>query len=145
MIEVNAMRPIDGAMWRNLSLSRWRVAVMMLLGVLVPAITVFADGGSMLDWLEFGGSPRIVAPWARQTYGSNYCGYYVGGGAVLPVGRSWFTGEPPYSHEGTFGMDYDPWWSRVRLQWYHGTRSQGGEGQYEPDRLNFPIGHFFRR
>ena len=139
------MLPIDGAMRRIGSSSRWRVVLVMLLGVLVPTITVSADGGSTLDWLEFAGCPRFVSPWARQTYGSNYCGYYVGGGAVLPGGRSWFTGEPRYPHEGTFGMDYDPWWSRVRMQWYHGTRSQGEEGQYEPDRRNFPIGHFFRR
>ena len=27
-----------------------------------------------------------------------------------------------YENEGTFGLDYDPWYSRVRLQWFHRNR-----------------------
>lgn len=90
------------------------------------------------------GSPDKVHKYARCTYDKMYAGYEVGGGAT-------FYGSPPtalkgecrYMHEGTFGMDYAPPWSRVRLQWFHGRRYQDGQGQYEPDRHNNPFSKFF--
>ena len=72
------------------------------------------------------GYANRVAPWAHPTYDSTYRGYYVGGGALAH-------GEPRRRGEGTWGVDYDPWFTRVRLRWHHGRRLQGGEGQYEPD------------
>ena len=77
------------------------------------------------------GHPLCIAPWAQPSFGPRYWGYYVGGGAP-------FHGEPRYAAcEGTWGWDYDPWYSRVRLRWWHG-RYQGGEGQYEPNAHNNP-------
>lgn len=90
--------------------------------------------------LRRAGCPNIIARWARFTYGPKYCGYFVGGGAALygqPPTK--LRGEPRYPFEGTWGMDYQPWYSRVRLQWFHGKRIQDGDGQYEPDELNNPL------
>lgn len=99
----------------------------------VPPLTPYED-------LKRAGKPYRVAPWAHCTYDQNYSAYYVGGGAALSHDEpTHFRGERRYPDEGTFGVDYDPWYSRVRLQWFHGRRSQGGEGQYEPDRHNFPF------
>jgi hypothetical protein len=36
-------------------------------------------------------------------------------------------------------MDYAPSYSLVELFWTHGRRYQGGSGQYEPDRRNWPF------
>jgi hypothetical protein len=86
------------------------------------------------------GYPNRVAPWARPFPDSQYRGSYVGGGAVLfgsPPDR--LHGENRRDHEGTFGVDYMPWYSRVRLHWFHGRNHQGGEGQYEPDEKNKPF------
>lgn len=95
------------------------------------------------DPLDRVGNPQNVAPWAKLTYTPKcYSGYYVGGGAPWYGPASHFKGEPRYPLEGTWGVDYDPWYSRVRLQWYHGTRFQGGRGQYEPDEKNNPFEHF---
>ena len=95
--------------------------------------------------LRRAGNPQCVAPWARFTYGPKYCGYYVGGGAALYGQPDLLHGEPRYEHEGTFGMDYAPRYSRVVLNWFHGTRYQAGEGQYEPNHHNNPFEHFFGR
>ncbi len=85
--------------------------------------------------LRRAGRPDCFAPWARCPDDAKYDGYYVGGGS--PV-----RGEPRDAHrEGTWGRDYTPWYSRVRLKWWHGRR-QGGEGQYEPDRKNQPLRDF---
>jgi hypothetical protein len=92
------------------------------------------------------GCPDCIAPWARCTYGSKYCGQYIGGGATRHGKRStclW--GEPRYCDEGTFGMDYAPWYSRVELRWYHGKRTQGGEGQYEQNHKVNPFVRLFQR
>ena len=86
------------------------------------------------------GYPHSVAPWARTFPDSRYRGYYVGGGAALfgsPPDR--IHGENRRSHEGTFGVDYAPWYSKVGLHWFHGGNHQGGEGQYEPDGKNNPF------
>ena len=104
-----------------------------------------AEYQALLPRLERAGRPDCVAPRARHTYGPKYHGYYVGGGALFYGEPDRLHGEPRYSYEGTFGMDYDPWYSRVRLQWFHGTRYQQGEGQYEPDHKNNPLSHFFGR
>ena len=78
-----------------------------------------------------------VAPWAKPSYGPNDSGYYVGGGVP-------HRGEGRFLHEGTWGWDYTPWYSHVRLLWTHGRRYQDGGGQYEPDRKNNPLRGFFR-
>lgn len=88
-----------------------------------------------------GGADQI-SPWARESYGSGYCGHYVGGGTALWRGRC--GGEARYVHEGTFGMDYHPCWSRVGLLWSHGRRHQSGHGQYETDRKNNGFPNWFR-
>jgi len=89
------------------------------------------------------GNFQSVAPWARPFPDSQYRGYYVGGGAVLfgsPPDR--LHGENRRDHEGTFGVDYVPWYSNVRPHWFHGRNHQGGEGQYEPDEKNKPFALF---
>lgn len=91
------------------------------------------------------GNPYCTAPWARHTYNpARYNAYHVGGGAAFygsPPDK--LRGEPRYVEEGTFGVDYDPPWSRVRQQWFHGTRYQEGEGKYETDRKNNPFKRYF--
>ncbi len=90
--------------------------------------------------MQRAGNPQCVAPWARSFPNSNYQGYYTGGGAALFGDRSTaFRGEGRYQGEGTYGVDYVPGYSRVRLRWFHGRKQQGGEGQYEPDGHNNPL------
>lgn len=111
-----------------------------LLCVAEPAVPtanagIFSDHDAACDpWYRFhrAGNPHCIAPWARTTYGPDYCGYYVGGGSP-------WRGDERCPHEGTWGVDYAPWWSRVRLNWWHGQRFQGGAGQYEPDGHNRPF------
>lgn len=73
------------------------------------------------------GHPQRVAPWARLSIGKRHRGYYVGGGAVSGGHRR------DVYREGTWGWDYAPGWTRVRLKWWHGRRLQGGRGKYRSD------------
>ena len=91
------------------------------------------------------GHPLQVAPWARLTYGPDYRGYMVGGGKVPIDFPRRVQADGPSANEGTWGMDYAPWWSRVDLLWSHGQLYQGGTGQYEPDHNNFPFDQRFGR
>lgn len=126
------------------------IGVLLVLPLLMPAAPapsaerVARPSKSLFERRRRAGRPDRVAPWAVSSYGQSYSGVYVGGGAVLRGKRSIFSGEPRTCLEGTFGVDYDPWWSRVGLSWYHGARYQGGEGQYEPTRYNLPLEHFKR-
>jgi hypothetical protein len=88
------------------------------------------------------GCPQRIAPWARLTYGHKYTAYNVGGAKTPGI---LFAGQPLYRDEGTFGVDYDPWYTRVALRRAGGLLYQGGTGQYEPDRKNWPIGQQYRR
>lgn len=66
------------------------------------------------------GRPRAIAGWAKCFPGSDYAGYYVGGSAPLRAKQAtWLRGERRRFEEGTFGLDYTPFFSRVRLQWRH--------------------------
>lgn len=66
------------------------------------------------------GNPRGIAPWATCFPNRKYCGYYVGGAATLYADEAdCLHGERRRFHEGTFGLDYRPGFSRVRLQWFH--------------------------
>lgn len=78
------------------------------------------------------GRPDCIARWARPSDEPRDGGYYVGGGAAV-------RGEPSYVHEGTWGWDYTPWYSRVNLNWSHGRKYQGGSGQFQQNRLKFPL------
>ena len=90
--------------------------------------------------MERAGNPLCIAPWARCFPSSKYKGYYVGGGAAMHGHEATaFRGEGRYVHEGTFGVDYAPWYSRVQTRWFHDRKQQGGEGQYESDRHNNPL------
>jgi hypothetical protein len=82
------------------------------------------------------GCPRNIAPWARVSYGPKYTAYNVGGAKTPGI---LFAGPPLARDEGTFGVDYNPWYSRVVLRRSHGFLYQGGLGQYEPDHKNWPI------
>ena len=79
------------------------------------------------------GSPQSHLPWASCQNESRRTGYYVGGGAP-------FFGEPRnHQQEGTWGWDYKLPLQRVNLGWWHGRRTQGGEGQYNADSKNNPV------
>ena len=93
--------------------------------------------------LNRAGNPQRFSFLARCPDDRNYTGYYVGGGAAFK-GSGSLGGEEPYAQEGTWGWDYAPWYSRVKLGWFHGRRYQGGEGQYNPDVKNDPLEDFRR-
>jgi hypothetical protein len=106
-----------------------------------PPSSVHAHGhsGSAAEQ-QRAGFPRRVAPWAKPFPDGHYRGYYVGGGAAcFGSPPDAFHGENRRSSDGTFGVDYMPWYSRVRLHWFHGRKQQGGEGQYESDKHNNPF------
>jgi hypothetical protein len=73
------------------------------------------------------GWPECVRPRAIPSDTGRYCGYAVGGGAVLHR-------DGRYLDEGTWGWDYLGlcFRKRVALDWWHG-RYQGGAGQYQTD------------
>lgn len=81
--------------------------------------------------LEQVGNPHELSTHAEPSYGPNYTGYYVGGGASMFCGPGF--GRRP--KEGTWGWDYEclGWKRRVHLLFSRGALYQGGEGQYEPD------------
>ena len=90
--------------------------------------------------MERAGNPLCISPLARCFPGPNYKGYSVGGGAAWHGTQATaFRGEARCANEGTFGVDYAPWYSRVQTRWFHGRKQQGGEGQYEPDGYNNPL------
>jgi hypothetical protein len=73
------------------------------------------------------GWPECIRSRAIPSDTGRYCGYYVGGGAVLHK-------EGRYLDEGAWGWDYMGlcFRKRVALDWWHG-RYQGGGGQYQTD------------
>jgi hypothetical protein len=79
------------------------------------------DGHSRAGWPECTGTRAI------PSNSPHYCGYYVGGGAVI-------FGEGRHRSEGTYGWDYLGLnlRKRVRLDWWHG-KYQGGTGAYQTD------------
>ena len=90
--------------------------------------------------MERAGNPRCISPLAKCFPDMKYKGFYVGGGAAWYHTKSTaFRGESRMPHEGTFGVDYAPWYSRVQQRWFHGRKQQGGEGQYESDAYNNPL------
>ena len=89
------------------------------------------------------GCPLLLFKRAAFTYDDKYKGYYVGGG--VPNGLRKCRGELRYCDEGTWGVDYVPWYSRVASSWSHGRLYQGGTGQYEPDHKNRPFGQTWGR
>jgi len=78
------------------------------------------------------GNPHCIAPWAQFSREKPDGGYYVGGSRAL-------RGEGRGVHEGTWGSDYAPWYTRVGLRWNHGRRYQNGGGHYESDRRSNPL------
>lgn len=90
------------------------------------------------------GYPGRVAPWATTWPNRKTRGYYVGGGAALfGFPATPLYGEGRRSSEGTFGVDYMPWYSQYSQHWYHGQNQQGGEGQYEADHRVNPLDDFW--
>lgn len=90
--------------------------------------------------MERAGNPLCISPLARCFPGPKYKGYIVGGGAAwYGSPATAFHGECRYINEGTFGIDYAPWYSRVQMRWFHGRKQQSGEGQYEPDGYSNPL------
>jgi hypothetical protein len=91
------------------------------------------------NWERLGraGCPHLIAPWAACQDDWHYDGYYVGGGAAWGD-----RDQRNYVTEGTWGWDYAPPWSIVKLDWFHWRRHQAGEGQYNPDSNNNPFDDF---
>jgi hypothetical protein len=85
---------------------------------------------------ERAGNPQCVSRFADWSFDKHYDGYYVGGGNPYTPGknRPWSPEPRNYYTEGTWGWDYAPPWSRVRLGWWHGRRYEDGEGQYEANK-----------
>ena len=78
------------------------------------------------------GHPHCISPLADWSNTSKYWGYYVGGGNPFRFGGKRLAAEHRYTRcEGTWGWDYVPWYSSVRLGWWHGRKYQDGEGQYK--------------
>ena len=88
---------------------------------------------------ERAGYPHCVAPWAKFSYGPKYKSYYVGGSQAPCRPTPAVCKHPRCIHEGTWGTDYAPWYSKVQLLWTHGQLYQDGGGQYEPDHRNYPF------
>ena len=85
------------------------------------------DGGRPRQTSSRGGLNLKVAPWARPSIRGRHDGYYIGGGAAIG-------GEPrDVRREGTWGWDYAPRWTLVKLKWWHGRRFQDGGGEYRSD------------
>lgn len=94
--------------------------------------------------MERAGNSLCISPLARCFPDPKYKGYCVGGGAAwYGTQARAFRGEGRCANEGTFGVDYAPWYSRVQTRWFHGRKQQGGEGQYEPDGYNNPFDDHF--
>lgn len=78
------------------------------------------------------GFPTETSHCARPSDTGRYVGYAVGGGAAPCCCCK---GDAPTDDEGTWGWDYPglclP--SRIRLDWWHGRREQGGAGDYRTD------------
>jgi hypothetical protein len=74
------------------------------------------------------GYPSEVAPWAHPSDTGKYIGYEVGGGSACHA-------DGPSVCDGTWGWDYEGYFlpSRIILDWFHGTKYQGGSGAYKTD------------
>lgn len=81
------------------------------------------------------GDPQCVSPLAIPAESPHEQGYYVGGGARERAR----CGEERTPHEGTWGVDYTGILVRKRtnLEWWHGSRYQGGLGSYATDGPRF--------
>jgi hypothetical protein len=92
------------------------------------------------DQHERAGNPQCVSPLADWSNTASYWGYNVGGGNPFTFGGKYLAGERRYTRcEGTWGWDYVPFYSHVRLRWWHGRKFQDGEGQYEANRFVEPF------
>lgn len=85
--------------------------------------------------MERAGWPQSLSKHAMPSRSPTGIGYYIGGGAA------WCKGEPRTVREGTWG--WDPTGlplhrQRVRLAWWHGSKSQGGRGAYRTDGKHVP-------
>ena len=89
---------------------------------------------------ERAGHPQCISPLADWSNTVNYWGYYVGGGNPYTFGGRHLAGEHRYVRcEGTWGWDYVPFYSSVRLRWWHGRKYQDGEGQYTANGIVEPF------
>jgi hypothetical protein len=84
------------------------------------------------------GFPECISRIAHVSNERWDCGYYVGGAACGGHG------DERYPQEGTWGWDYAPWYSHVRVGWTHGRRYGGGEGQYQQNHCNKPLRDFYK-
>ena len=145
-MNASRLRTTGDLMNRSFRLGAAAFALCTMIGLSSAEIEagLFRKSNDPEDPIARTGRPNEIAPWARPAFGKRDKVYYVGGGAIFS-GNWILAGEPRFPHEGTFGLDYAPWYSRVQLRWYHGRRYQDGEGQYEPDHRNNPFSHFWGR
>ncbi len=127
---------------------RLAIAALMLIGgIAVEAraeVGYATIGGCPPKPCPHSGGADQVSRLARESYGSNYSGHYIGGGSAFSLGSGRFQNEHRCFDEGTFGMDYNPCWSRVGLLWSHGRRHQSGHGQYDTDKKNCGFPNWLR-
>lgn len=81
-----------------------------------------------VDHFHRTGHPETQSKFAKPSLNKHYSFGYVGGGAA-------FHGEPRYSNEGTWGVDYSGilFTKRTWLSWLHGQRSSRHDGSYQTD------------
>lgn len=77
------------------------------------------------------GNPQCISPLAIPAESPHEEGYFVGGGARMRARG----GEERHDDEGIWGLDYTglivP--KKTQLNWWHGSRYQGGYGAYRTD------------
>ena len=83
---------------------------------------------SCVDPFHRSGHPETQSKLAKPSLNKHYTFGYVGGGTA-------FHGEPRFSDEGTWGVDYSGVLLKKRtwLQWLHGSREQRHDGSYHTD------------
>lgn len=125
-------------------MSGWEIIVVV--AVVVGGSLPFANGRDLTprmgrpasarkhfqgDQFRRAGDPQRISPLAKPTESPHEEGYYVGGGAREKSRR----GEERRRNEGVWGTDYTgliiP--KHTNLNWWHGSRYQGGVGSYGTD------------
>jgi hypothetical protein len=114
--------------------SRVLCFLIMFWAIAVPAQGFWPWRGVGEDEQKRAGYPQEQSRLAHPGINPRYIGYYVGGGAT------WLRkGDAPLADEGTWGWDYQGWLPRrVKLNWWHGRRYQGGVGAYRTDGPKLP-------
>lgn len=93
-----------------------------------PAVSMPTIEHGCIDHLHRAGHPETQGRLAKPSLNRHYSFGYVGGGAA-------FRGEPRFSEEGTWGVDYSGilFKKKIWLGWLHGRGEQRHDGSYHTD------------